>query len=140
MIVDTSALLAILSNEVDAGELIRFIRDAGECRISTVTRLELAILIERAGGPLATRQADAFLQMARIIEEPVTIEQSVLARQAYYDFARIGLNLGDCYAYSLAKLRDEPLLSKGTALAHTDARRARHTPLRPESSGLRGKP
>ena len=124
MIVDTSALVAILFDEPEALLFTRIIADAQVCRISVVTRLELAIVIDRQAEPDATRQAEDYLRTAGIVEEPVTLEQGHIARRAYYDYGRdrhrAKLNFGDCFAYALAKSTKEPLLFKGSDFAQTD--------------------
>lgn len=126
MIVDTSALLAILFDEPEAEEFARLILAADVCRLSVVSHLELSIVLERQAKPEAARQADAFLRAAAIVIEPVTLRQGELARQAYYDFGRgrhrARLNLGDCFPYALAKSLNEPLLYKGDDFAKTDVR------------------
>jgi ribonuclease VapC len=129
MILDTSALAAVLFEEPEAEEFARLILEADVSRISVVSHLELSIVLERQARPEAARQADAFLRAASIVIEPVTLQQGELARQAYYDFGRgrhrARLNLGDCFPYALAKALDEPLLFKGDDFARTDVRPAR---------------
>lgn len=128
MIVDTSALVAILYGEPEAEAFTRLIHDAAISRISVANHLELSIVIEKQLGQEGTRQADAFLRRAGIKIEPVTVEQGHLARQAFLDFGkgrhRAGLNFGDCFAYALAKEFDEPLLFKGKDFPETDIRPA----------------
>ena len=129
MILDTSALVAVLFEEPEAEKFARLILEAEVCRISVVTHLELSIVLERQARPEAARQAEAFLRAASIVIEPVTLQQGVLARQAYYDFGRgrhrARLNLDDCFPYALAKALDEPLLFKGDDFARTDVLAAR---------------
>jgi ribonuclease VapC len=129
MILDTSALVAILFGEPEAESFARLILAAEVCRLSVVNHLELAIVLERQARPEAAWQAEAFLRAASIVVEPVTLQQGALARQAYYDFGRgrhrARLNFGDCFAYALAKAMDEPLLFKGRDFVHTDVRVAR---------------
>jgi ribonuclease VapC len=124
MIIDTSALVAILFGEPEADDFARLILKADACRLSVVNRLELTMVLERQAKPEAARQAEAFLRAADIVEEPVTLQQGALARQAFYDFGRgrhkAGLNFGDCFAYALAKAMDEPLLFKGRDFLRTD--------------------
>lgn len=128
MIVDTSALVAILYGEPEAEAFTRLIHDAAISRISVANQLELSIVIEKQLGPDGTRQADVFLRRAGMRIEPVTVEQGHLARQAFLDFGkgrhRAGLNFGDCFAYALAKDFDEPLLFKGKDFPETDIRPA----------------
>ena len=129
MILDTSALVAILFQEPEAEDFARLILAADICRLSVANHLELAIVLERQARPDAARQAEAFLRAAAIVVEPVTLQQGALARQAYYDFGRgrhrARLNFGDCFAYALAKAMDEPLLFKGRDFVQTDVRVAR---------------
>ncbi|MFN7925159.1 MAG: type II toxin-antitoxin system VapC family toxin [Bryobacteraceae bacterium] len=131
MIVDTSALVAILFGEPEAAEFASLIASSSVCRISVVNRLELTIVLGQQTKPDASRQADAFLRAAGIVEEPVTLLQGELARQAYYDFGRgrhpAKLNFGDCFAYALAKAMDEPLLYKGQDFVKTDIRPVRRS-------------
>ena len=127
MIVDTSALIAILFGEAEAESFAQTILSAGVCRLSVVNQLELFMVLEHQAKPDASHQAEAFLRTAGIVLEPVTLQQGAVARQAFYDFGRgrNRLNFGDCFAYALAKAMDEPLLFKGNDFAKTDVRRAR---------------
>ena len=124
MIVDSSALLAILFNESDAETYARAITQADACRISAATFVEVAIVIEAQTKASGSRQFDAFFRRAGIVIEPVTEEQAHIARQAYTDFGkgrhRAGLNFGDCFAYALAKTAGETLLFKGEDFRKTD--------------------
>src|SRR5438309_5754211 len=124
MILDTSALAAILFGEPEADLYTQLIHDADRCLISAGNFLELAIVVEAQIGPDAGRQCDVFFRRAGIIIEPVTVEQAHLARQAFFDFGKgrhaAGLNFGDCFAYALAKVTGEPLLFKGEDFKKTD--------------------
>lgn len=124
MIVDTSALAAILFGEPEAAFYTRLIHEADRCSMSAGSFLELSILIESQIGPAAGRQCDVFFSRAGIIIEPFTVEQAHLARQAFLDFGKdrhpAGLNFGDCYSYALAKATGEPLLFKGGDFRKTD--------------------
>ena len=124
MIVDSSAILAILFNEDDAESYARAITDADACRISAANFVEVAIVVEAQTKATGSRQFDAFFRRAGIIIEPVTEEQAYIARQAYTDFGKgrhkAGLNFGDCFAYALAKATGEPLLFKGEDFRKTD--------------------
>ena len=128
MIVDTSALVAVLYGEPEARDFVERIRAADVCRISVANHVELSMVVESQLGPNGTRQADAFLRRAGVVVEPVTIEQGDLARQAFLDFGKgrhkAGLNFGDCFAYALARATGEALLFKGDDFALTDIRRA----------------
>ena len=86
MILDTSALVAVLYGEPEARDFVERIRAADVCRISVANHVELSMVVESQLGPNGTRQADAFLRRAGVVLEPVTIEQGDLARQAFLDF------------------------------------------------------
>ena len=124
MILDTSALAAIFFGEPEALLYTQLIHEADHCLISATNFLELCIVIESQIGPDAGRQCDAFLRRAGILIEPFTVEQAYLARQAFLDFGKgrhaAGLNFGDCFAYALAKITNEPLLFKGEDFKKTD--------------------
>ncbi len=124
MIVDTSAIVAILYREPEAAAFVRLIHDADVCRISVASYVELSMVIESQLGPEGMRQAEAFLRRAGITIEAVTVDQGELARQAFLDFGKgrhkAGLNFGDCFSYALAKAMGEPLLFKGDDFSRTD--------------------
>ena len=111
MILDTSALVAILYGEPQARDFVERIRAAEICRISVANHVELFMVIESQLGPDGARQAEAFLRRAGVVVEPVTLEQGDLARQAFLDFGKgrhkAGLNFGDCFAYALARATGE---------------------------------
>jgi len=124
MIVDTSALVAILFDESDAQAYARAIAGAETSRLSAASFVETAIVVEAQAKNGGRGQFDALIRRAGIIIEPVTEEQAHIARQAYTDFGKgrhpAGLNFGDCFAYALAKLTAEPLLFKGEDFSKTD--------------------
>ena len=124
MIVDSSAMVAILYREPEATDFAQLIHDAEVCRISVASYVELSMVIENQLGPEGMRQAEAFFRRAGIVIEPVTVEQGELARQAFLDFGKgrhkAGLNYGDCFSYALAKATGEPLLFKGNDFSQTD--------------------
>ena len=125
MIVDSSALAAILWNEPDAPVFAAAIDAASNRRMSAGTYLEIAILVDARRNPIASRRIDELIAEAAISIEPVTAEQARIARQAYRDFGKgsrhpAQLNFGDCFAYALAKQLREPLLFKGNNFIHTD--------------------
>ena len=125
MIVDSSALLAILRGERDAPSYAGAIEKAAGRRISAANFLETAIVIDGSRDPVASRRFDDLLREAEFRIEPVTEEQAKIAREAYRDFGKgsghpAQLNFGDCFAYALAKATGEPLLFKGTDFTHTD--------------------
>jgi ribonuclease VapC len=125
MIVDTSALVAILRAEPDAAIYAQAIASAQMRRISSANFFETAIVIDSSRNPIASRRFDQLIQESRIIIEPVTEQQAKLAREAYRDFGKgsghpAGLNFGDCFSYALCKETGEPLLYKGKDFLHTD--------------------
>jgi ribonuclease VapC len=124
MIVDTSALIAILREESDAAELSAAIEEAEISRISAATYVEAAVMTDGNRDAFLSRRFESFLQEALIRVEPFTLEQASIAREAYRDFGkgrrRAGLNFGDCFAYALAKDKGEPLLFKGHDFRRTD--------------------
>ncbi len=124
MIIDTSALLAILYGEEDAERYVRAIVTAIECQMSAANYLEAAINIDSRGGYESSRQLDFFIHQTGIEIADVTTTQVQIARQAYQDFGKgrhkAGLNFGDCFAYALARDTGEPLLCKGNDFIHTD--------------------
>ena len=126
MIVDTSAIVAILRDEDDALRHARALGARGRAkRLSAASYLEASIVIDAARDPIASRRLDELLQRADVVVEPVTAEQARIAREAYRDFGRgsghpAKLNFGDCFAYALAKVYGETLLYKGEDFAKTD--------------------
>lgn len=125
MIIDTSALIAILRSESDASRFAVAIETSEICRISTANYLEAAVVIDRSRDPIASRRFDELVEQANIRIEAVTELHARIARDAYRDFGRgsghpARLNFGDCFAYALAKATGEPLLFKGDHFAHTD--------------------
>ena len=129
MIIDASALIAILRDEPDASLYARAIEEATLRRVSAVNFVEAAIVIDGSRDPVASRRFDELSTAARLIVEPVTREQAQLAREAYRDFGNgsghpARLNFGDCFSYALAKVTSEPLLFKGEDFAKTDLQSA----------------
>jgi ribonuclease VapC len=125
VIVDTSALLAILRDEPEAAACARAIESAPSRRISAANFLEAAIVIDGSRDAIASRRFDDLMREARLLIEPVTEAQARTAREAYRDFGKgsghpARLNFGDCFAYALAKATGEPLLFKGQDFTHTD--------------------
>jgi ribonuclease VapC len=125
VIVDTSALVAILREETDAAVFGASIHAAERTRISAGTLLETAIVIDGNRNARLSRRLDNLIQRIGIVTEPVTEEQAHIARRAYQDYGKgsahpARLNFGDCFAYALARVTGEPLLFKGDHFAHTD--------------------
>jgi ribonuclease VapC len=128
LIVDTSALLAILANEEDATIYAQALRSAPSRRISSATLVELYIVMMRKS-PASSGDLDEFLAAANLLVEPLTARQADLARIGYRRFGRgsghgAHLNFGDTFAYALATDLEEPLLFKGQNFARTDVRSA----------------
>jgi ribonuclease VapC len=130
MILDTSALIAVLRFEAEASEFARIIERAAQLRVSAVSYLEAGAVIDGSKDPIASRRFDELMEAAQIAIEPVTEAQARLARQAYRDFGKTSghpakLNFGDCFSYALAKSKGEPLLFKGHDFSRTDVKSAR---------------
>jgi len=130
MIIDTSALIAILRNEPEAIACAKAIEAAASRRISAANFAETAVVIDGSRDPIASRRFDDLVREAQLVIEPVTEAQARIAREAYRDFGTgsghpANLNFGDCLAYALAKVMSEPLLFKGDDFGHTDIAAAR---------------
>lgn len=125
MIVDTSALVAILRAEPDAESYASAIENAPVRRLSAANYLEIAVVMDGTRDAVLSREFDRFMGVAAFVIEPVDEAQARIARDAYRDFGKgsghpAQLNFGDCLAYALAKSRDEALLFKGRDFRHTD--------------------
>ena len=125
MIVDTSALLAILKNEPEAQVFSDTLEEAKIVRISAANYLEAFIIVDRYRNPKLKARLEEILENPGMVIEPVTEEHAKIARQAYRDYGRgsghpARLNFGDCFAYACAKLAGTPLLYKGDDFALTD--------------------
>ena len=125
MIIDTSALIAILRDEPDAAAYAAAIEAAAHCRMSAASFLEAAIVIDGSRDPVASRRFDDLANEEQPVIEAFTEAQARIAREAYRDFGRgsghpARLNFGDCFAYALARMTGEPLLFKGDDFSHTD--------------------
>jgi ribonuclease VapC len=130
MILDTSALIAILRFEAEAPEFAKIIELAAQPRISAVSYVEAGAVIDGSKDPIASRRFDELIEAAQIAIEPVSEAQAQIARQAYRDFGKTSghpakLNFGDCFSYALAKSKVEPLLFKGQDFSRTDVKSAR---------------
>ena len=124
MVVDTSALVAILNDEDERRAFIEAISSAPVRLISAATLLEAGIVMEARRGEHAGWELDLFLHRAGFEIVPVDAEQVEIARAAFRRYGkgrdRAGLNFGDCFAYALAKTTGEALLFKGEDFRHTD--------------------
>jgi ribonuclease VapC len=128
MVLDTSALLALLLDEPEA-EAYRVALEADEVRlVGAATLLETAIVIEARKGDAGGRELDLLIHKAGITVVAVEAEHVAEARRAWRRFGRgrhaAGLNFGDVFAYALARTSGEPLLFKGDDFARTDISRA----------------
>ncbi len=128
MVVDTSALLAVLFKEADADRYLEAMVDASEVRISAATAVALGIVAIGRAGADAELQIDLLLARVGAIVVPVDSAMANLARSAFKTFGkgrhRAKLNFGDCFSYALAKMTGEPLLYKGSDFAETDLKSA----------------
>ena len=125
MIVDTSAIIAILRNEPEARSFLEAMSAATSLRMSAGSWLELTVAITRGGDARIGEAADALLARFDVGIEAVTREIASIGNDAYRKYGRgtrhaADLNFGDCFAYALAKATNEPLLFKGNDFAGTD--------------------
>lgn len=124
MIVDTSALVAILFRESDAQRYEEAIAIAPHCRMSVANFVEAAMVIESKDGPARGESLDVLIDEASMELAPVTPQHAYAAREAWRRYGKgnhpAALNFGDCFAYALAKISGEPLLFKGGDFALTD--------------------
>ena len=124
MILDSSAVIAVLQGEPEAMDFVRALHGAAEARISAANWFESAILVDQRGDAAARAGFEDFFNRFGITVEPVTLDHARRARAAYRQFGRgrhpARLNFGDCFAYALAQERGEPLLFKGSDFARTD--------------------
>jgi ribonuclease VapC len=125
VIVDSSALIAILRLETEAQQYVERLVQVPGPVMSAASYLEASIVADRSDDPRASREFDRLIRELGIDIVPVTAEQAIIAREAYRDFGKgsghpAGLNFGDCFAYALAKDRNETLLYKGDDFTQTD--------------------
>ncbi len=125
MIIDTSAVVALIFDEPEAALFRRLMAAAPACRMSAATYVELCAVVDGRRDPVFSSAVEHALRVARIEIVPFTPEQARLAREAYRSFGRgsghaAQLNMGDCFAYALARDLGEPLLFKGQDFAVTD--------------------
>jgi ribonuclease VapC len=129
MIVDTSALVAILKREPEHPAFSALLEAEQNVSISAATYFEACTVIDSLRQPAISRALDDLIERAHIVIEPVTPEQARIARAAYRDYGkgsghRANLNFGDCFSYALARSKREPILFKGDDFVHTDLRAA----------------
>ena len=129
MIVDSSAVLAIVKDEPERPAFAAALERADDARISAANYFETSILIDSYKSPTLVARFEELMQRAKIVIEPFTAEQAHIARQAYRDYGKgsghpAQLNFGDCFSYALAREKREPILYKGSDFVHTDLRSA----------------
>jgi len=124
MVIDTSAVLAILQNEPERRAINEAVEAADARAMSVATFVESSMVVESRYGPDGVRDFDLYMAKAQVALVPVDAEQGLLARDAFRKYGkgrhRAGLNFGDCFSYALARSLAEPLLFKGDNFAHTD--------------------
>ena len=129
MVIDTSALIAILFGEPEALSFSRALADETLKLISSFNALETGIVVEARKGEAGGREFDLLMHRAQIEIVAMTADQAELARAAWRKYGKgnhpAGLNIGDCCAYALAKYSGEPLLFKGDEFNQTDIQAAK---------------
>ena len=124
IVIDSSALVAILRDEPERRPFIDAIVDHGEPRISAATYVEASMVMELRLGDRGGREIDVLIEDVGMAIIPVDQAQATIAREAFRRFGkgrhRAGLNFGDCASYALAQWSGEPLLFKGTDFSSTD--------------------
>lgn len=124
MVIDTSALLAILQNEPERRSFNEGIEVADRRLISAATYVECSMILESRYGAEGVRDLDHLVARAQITIVPVDAEQARIARDAFRKYGkgrhRAGLNFGDCFSYALSRALDQPLLFKGNDFPYTD--------------------
>ena len=124
MVIETSALVSMLTDEPEAQRFEAAVAADPVRLMSTASYLEAAIVIEQRFGEPGGRELDLWLHRAGVDLVGVDADQAEVARSAYRRFGKgrdpAGLNYGDCFAYALAKVSGEPLLVKGGDFGHTD--------------------
>lgn len=124
MIIDTSALVAVLDQELEAERIVRTLASAPERILSAANLVEVGIVMQARRGGDGARDLDLLLAKLRVDIEVVTANQADIARKAFRRYGRgrhaANLNFGDCFAYALAKDTSAPLLFKGDDFGQTD--------------------
>lgn len=130
MVLDTSALLAVIFDEPEAGAFAELLATSDRTLLSAVSWLETGIVIEAKKGAASARDYQSFLTAARVTIVEFTPEQGRVALEAWRRYGKgrhkAGLNLGDCCAYALSKVSGRPLLFKGRDFLHTDVSAVRY--------------
>jgi len=124
MVIDTSALVAIFFAEPERQRFLELILASPTRLLSAASAVEAGIVIEAKRGEAAGREFDLFVIRTNLQIAPVDAEQADIARSAWRRYGKgrhpAALNLGDCFAYALARYTGEPLLAKGSDFAQTD--------------------
>jgi ribonuclease VapC len=124
IVIDTSAVLAILNDEPQRRSFNEVIEKAEGCLISAASFVETSIVLEARKGYEGIRDFDLFIAQAGIKMSEVDAEQAEIARAAFRKFGKgrhaANLNFGDCFSYALAKANGLPLLFKGNDFSQTD--------------------
>lgn len=130
IVVDTSAILAILNDEPERRRFNEAIEQADACLISAVSHVEASVVLETRKGYEGVRDFDLFMAAAGIRLAEVDAEQAGIAREAFRTFGKrrhaANLNFGDCFSYALAKATGLPLLFKGDDFSKTDISQVSH--------------
>lgn len=128
MVIDASAIVAVLLDEPERERFIALLADAEDPVISAATLLEASIVMQSKTGDAGLTDLDETLEAAAVRCVAVDSRQARIAREAFSRFgtgrASAGLNFGDCFSYALAQAMERPLLFKGTDFAQTDVQRA----------------
>ena len=124
MIIDTSALVAVLDQELEAERIVRTLASAPERILSAANLVEVGIVMQARRGDDGARDLDLLLAKLRVDIAVVTANQADIARKAFRRYGRgrhaANLNFGDCFADALAKDTSAPLLFKGDDFGQTD--------------------
>jgi ribonuclease VapC len=124
MILDTSAIMALLGREPEAARIGRAVLDSAVRRVSAASLVEAGIVVQARFGDDGTRDLDLLVAKLALTIEPVTPRQADLARRGFRRYGKgrhpAALNFGDCFAYALARDTGEPLLYKGDDFSRTD--------------------
>ncbi|NBC01532.1 MAG: PIN domain-containing protein [Bacteroidetes bacterium] len=124
MVLDTSAVIAILLDEPEADRMVKAVDAARLRRLSAASLLEAGIVIQSRLGTAGEEELDLLLNRMQVETMAITEEHANLARSAYRRFGKgrhpAALNYGDCFSYALAAALQEPLMFKGNDFGHTD--------------------
>ena len=124
MVIDTSAVVAILQDDAERRRFVELIAGSGRCLISVASRVEMSIVVESRTGHLGRSLLENFFATRDIETVPVSVAHADIAIDAFRRYGRgrhkAGLNFGDCFAYALAKAARMPLLFKGNDFCHTN--------------------